>query len=141
MQKSSITISLFSDKSQTVSQSGRGRQSPRKSPHRQLPLFDSTQPKQDYPLRIEALPDIFQWWSARRYLLIHKESGLRVPGSFILTEAQRIQKATQCWDWTVNTHDRKVACALNLLALAEIICTQSSRKALIEDSQDNGGEA
>ncbi len=101
------------------------RRSPQKSPHRQLPLFDSPQQEQDYPLVIELLPDALQWWNETRYSLIHKDSGLRVPGSFNETEARRIQEVSKDWDWTVDTRDRKVACGLNLLALAEIVCSPS----------------
>jgi len=75
-------------------------------------------------LTIEALPDALQWWDETRYWLIHKDSGLRVPGSFNETEARKIQGLTKDWDWTVDTRDRKVACGLNLLALAEIVVCQ-----------------
>lgn len=105
------------------SKQSRGR-SPRKSSHRQLPLFNSSQNKQDYPLKIELLPDALQWFDEVRYLLIHKDSGLRVPGSFNEKEALKIQEVSKDWDWTVDTRDRKVACGLNLLALAEIVVCQ-----------------
>lgn len=104
------------------------RRSPQKSPHRQLPLFDSPQPVQNYPLAIERLPEQLQWWDEIRYWLIHKESGLRVPGSFNDKEARKIQEVTRDWDWTIDTRDRKVTCGLNLLALAEGICQQSGQK-------------
>lgn len=99
--------------------------SPQKSAHRQLALFDSPQQDHDYPLTIELLPDALQWWDETRYLLIHKDSGLRVPGCFNETEARKIQEVSKDWDWSVNTSDRKVACGLNLLALAEIVCSPS----------------
>lgn len=99
--------------------------SPQKSPHRQLPLFDSPQQEPDYPLTIELLPDALQWWNETRYLLVHKDSGLRVPGSFNEREARKIQEVSKDWDWTVDTSNRKVACGLNLLALAEIVCSPS----------------
>ena len=89
---------------------------------RQLPLFNSPQSTQNYPLTIEALPDALQWWNEVHYWLIHKDSGLRVPGNFTEKEALKIQEASKCWDWTVDTRDQKVACGLNLLALAEIVC-------------------
>jgi hypothetical protein len=57
-------------------------ESPQKSPHRQLPLFNSPQPAQAYPLTIEALPDALQWWNETRYWLIHKDFGLRVSWKF-----------------------------------------------------------
>jgi len=60
-------------------------------------------------------------------LLIHKDSGLRVPGSFSEREARKIQEVSKDWDWSVDTRDRKVACGLNLLALAEGICQQSQQ--------------
>jgi hypothetical protein len=118
------TISPLSDKCQTVEQSLQGnvRRSPQKSPHRQLPLFDPLQPEQNYPLEIELLPDALQWWDEPRYWLTHKDSGLRVPGSFNEKEALYIRHFTKDWDWTVDTRDRKVACGLNLLSLAEIVC-------------------
>jgi hypothetical protein len=103
------------------------RRSQQNSPHRQLPLFDSPQPTRDYPLTIEKLPDALQWWDETRYLLIHKDSGLRVPGSFSEREARKIQEVSKDWDWSVDTRDRKVACGLNLLALAEGICQQSQQ--------------
>jgi hypothetical protein len=43
-------------------------------------------------LTIEALPDALQWWDETRYWLIHKDSGLRVPGSFNETEALKSRK-------------------------------------------------
>lgn len=101
--------------------------SPQKSPHRQLPLFNSPQPAQAYPLTIEALPDALQWWNETRYWLIHKDFGLRVPGSFNEKEAREIQEVSKSWDWRVDTRDRKVACGLNLLALAEIVVCQGGK--------------
>jgi hypothetical protein len=85
-------------------------------------------PEGEYPLTIERLPDALQWWSQTRYWIIHKDSTLRVPGSFSLDEARKIQKITQHWDWSIDSRDRKVACGLNLLALAEGICSQSSQQ-------------
>jgi len=90
----------------------------------QLTLWESQQ-KQDYPVSIERLPDDLQWWSESRYWIIHKDSKRRVPGSFSEKEARKIQEATKNWDWRVNSSDRKVACGLNLLALAEGICARS----------------
>jgi hypothetical protein len=86
------------------------------------------QPTQDYPLTIDLLPDTLQWWSEPRYWLIHKDSGLRVPGSFSEKEALHIREVTKHWDWSVDSRDRKVACGLNLLALAEIVCSRSSQQ-------------
>jgi hypothetical protein len=73
------------------------------------------------------LPDALQWFDETRYLLVHKDSGLRVPGSFNEKEALKIQEVSKDWDWTVDTRDRKVACALNLLALVKIVCQQSQQ--------------
>jgi hypothetical protein len=125
-----VILSRSRENYHTVEQSSQKseRRSPQKSPHRQLPLFNSPQPDQDYPLTIEVLPDALQWWDETRYWLIHEASSLRVPGSFSLAEAQKIQKTTQHWDWSVDTRDSKVACGLNLLALAKIICSQSRKK-------------
>ncbi len=128
MHKSFIIVSQLGQDYQSTKQSkglSKGR-SPQKSPPRQLPLF-TPQPTREYPLTIEVLPDNLQWWDETRYLLIHKDSGLRVPGSFNETEARRIQEVSKDWDWTVDTRDRKVACGLNLLALAEIVCQPSQQ--------------
>lgn len=76
----------------------------------------------DNSLQIEHLPDALQWWKEPRYWLIHKESKLRVPGSFTLAESQKIQEVSKDWDWSVESRDRRVACGLNLLALAEVVC-------------------
>jgi len=103
------------------------RQSLQKSPQRQLPLFNLPQATQNYPLTIEALPDALQWWNEVRYWLIHKDSGLRVPGNFSEKEARRIQDVSKDWDWTVDTRNQKVACGLNLLALAEIVVCQGGK--------------
>ncbi len=114
-----------------VAQTGQLRQSERRSPQAQycqLPLFDTPQPRREYPLTIEMLPDSLQWWDEIRYWLVHKESGLRVPGSFSKSEAQKIQEVSKDWDWTVDTRDRKVACGLNLLTLAEIVCSRLSQQ-------------
>jgi hypothetical protein len=125
LQKSSpCQLPLFDlIKSNIVLKEGRQKSSPC-----QLPLFDSPQPTQDYPLTIEVLPDALQWWDETRYLLIHKDSGLRVPGSFNEKEALHIREITKHWDWSVDSRDRKVACGLNLLALAEIVCSRSSQQ-------------
>jgi hypothetical protein len=78
------------------------------------------------------LPDALQWWNETRYRLIHKASDLRIPGSFNEREARKIQEISKNWDWQVDTSDRKVACGLNLLALAEGICSKAIQQ---------GGEA
>jgi glutathionylspermidine synthase len=122
-----ISTAIVARKSQAKPSRKEGR-SPQKSPHRKLTLFNPPQPTCEYPLTIEVLPDALQWWDETRYLLIHKDSGLRVPGSFSEKEARKIQEVGKNWDWTVDTRDRKVACGLNLLALAEIVCSQSSQE-------------
>jgi hypothetical protein len=86
----------------------------------QLTLWKSPQPK--HPLRIERLPDTLQWWDEERYWLIHEASGLRVPGAWSLAEARLIQDLSKHWNWSVDDRDRKVACGLQLLALAEAVC-------------------
>ena len=98
--------------------------------YQQLKISEPRQntPEGEYPLTIERLPDALQWWSQTRYWIIHKDSTLQVPGSFSLDEARKIQKITQHWDWSIDSRDRKVACGLNLLALAEGICSQSSQQ-------------
>jgi|GEM_PF-5032796 len=90
---------------------------------RQLDLWESQKENAEYPLRIELLPPALQWWDEPRYWLIHEASSLRVPGSFSKSEAQKIQEVSKSWDWRVDTRDQKVACGLNLLALAEIVCS------------------
>jgi hypothetical protein len=94
--------------------------------YKQLKIWEPIQntPEREYPLSIERLPDALQWWSEARYWVIHKVSNLRVPGSFSLTEAKKIQEITKNWNWSVDTRDRKVSCGLNLLALAEGICSK-----------------
>lgn len=129
-QNSFIIVSQLGQDCHTVEQSVqefKGR-SPRKSPHRQIPLFNPLQPTQDYPLTIELLPEALQWWDEVRYLLVHKNSGLRVPGSFNEKEARKIQEVSKDWDWTVDSSDRRVACGMNLLALAEVVCSRSSQQ-------------
>ncbi len=122
-----ISTAIVARKSQAKPSRKEGR-SLQKSPRRQLPLFNPPQLTRDYPLTVEVLPDNLQWWHETRYWLIHKESDLRVPGSFSESEAQKIQEITKDWDWTVDTRDRKVACGLNLLTLAEIVCSRLSQQ-------------
>jgi hypothetical protein len=117
-----ISVTIVTRESQ-AKQSRKAR-SPQKSPNRQLNLFNPPQQRSDdYPLKLELLPDKLQWWDEKRYWLIHEASNLRVPGSFSESEAQKIQEISKSWDWNVDTRDRKVACGLNLLALAEIVCS------------------
>lgn len=81
-----------------------------------------------HPLKIERLPDTLQWWDEERYWLIHEASGLRVPGSFSIAEAQHIRAISKDWDWRVDIRDRKVACGIRLLSLAEAVCKRSLQR-------------
>lgn len=83
-------------------------------------------PPQKYPLQIERLPDALQWWDEVRYWLIHQESRLRVPGSFTKKEAQHIREISKDWNWSVGG-DRRVACGIQLMALAESLCKRGGK--------------
>lgn len=84
-------------------------------------------PENEYPLRIEQLPPALQWWKEEHFWLFHVETGLRVPGTWSLNEAELIQDLSRQWDWRVDK-DRRVACGLQLSALAEAICKRSSHQ-------------
>ena len=94
--------------------------------YQQLKISEPRQntPEGEFPLSIERLPDALQWWDEPRYWVVHKVSQLRVPGSFSLNEARKIQEITKNWNWSIDSRDRKVSCGLNLLALAEGICSK-----------------
>ncbi len=79
------------------------------------------------PLHIEKLPEALQWWDEERFWLVHTESGLRVPGSWSAAEAQEILDLSKNWNWSLDGN-RRVPCALQLMALAESICKRSSQK-------------
>ena len=102
------------------------KQSQRRLPRaKQLTIWEPPQSK--HPLKVERLPDALQWWDEERYWLIHQESALRVPGSWSLAEAELIQDLSKGWDWSINGRDRKVACGLKLMALAEAVCSRSAK--------------
>jgi hypothetical protein len=110
-----------------VAQKLQVKQSQRRSPRgEQLTLWKSPQP--EHPLRIECLPDVLQWWDEERYWLVHEASGLRVPGSWSLAEAELIQDLSKHWDWSVDDCDHKVACGIQLLSLTEAVCSRSAAK-------------
>ena len=91
-----------------------------------MDLWESQQkPETAYPLKIEPLPPAFQWWEEEHFWLIHIQSGLRVPGTWSLDEAELIQDLSQQWDWLVDK-ERRVASGLQLMALAEAVCKRSS---------------
>jgi hypothetical protein len=119
-----ISVDIVTRESQ-ANQSRKAR-SPQKSPHRQLNLFNPPQQRSDdYPLKLELLPDNLQWWNETRYWLIHKDSGLRVPGSWSLEEAEELQDLSKNWNWNLDK-ERRVDCGLQLMALGESICKRSS---------------
>ena len=104
------------------------RLSPRTPQPKQLSLWEPQQkPETEYPLKIEPLPSALQWWEEERFWLFHIQTGLRVPGTWSLEEAELIQDLSRQWDWRVDK-DRRVACGLQLLALAEAVCKRSYRK-------------
>ena len=80
--------------------------------YEQLKLWQLSQAEvePEYPLHTEPLPSALQWWDEERFWLVHSATGLRVPGS-----------------WTVDK-ERRVACGLQLMALAEAVCKRSSQK-------------
>jgi hypothetical protein len=93
-----------------------------------LPLrTPQIKPGAEYPLRIEALPPSLQWWDKERFWLVHSASGLRVPGSWTVDEAELILDLSRKWDWSIDK-ERRVACGLQLMALAEAVCKRSSQK-------------
>jgi len=92
---------------------------------RQLSLPLVSAQKQEYPLTIELLPPALQWWEQPRYWVIHAASGLRVPGSWSLKEAEEIQDLSKDWRWNLD-RERRVDCGLQLMALAEVVCKRSS---------------
>lgn len=86
------------------------------------------------PLSIELLPEKLQWWDEERYWLIHRDTGLRVPGSWSIQEALEIQKLSRDWDWTVDPKSRIPNCQHEILNLCVRICdrktTQGNQKRL-----------
>ena len=99
-----------------------------RSEGRQLTVWESQQkPETEYPLKIEPLPPALQWCGQERFWLIHIESGLRVPGSWTVDEAELILDLSRKWDWSIDKQ-RRVVCGLQLLALAEAVCKRSSSR-------------
>jgi hypothetical protein len=111
-----------------VAQKPRKGQSPRQAQSKQLHLWESPQakPETEYFLHMESLPPALQWWEEERFWLIHSASGLRVPGSWSIDEAQSILDLSRNWDWSIDK-DRRVACGLQLMTLAEAICKRSQK--------------
>lgn len=91
-------------------------------------------PVTDCPLSIELLPEKLQWWDEERYWLVHKATGLRVPGSWSLPEALEIQESSKHWDWTVDPKSRIPNCQQQILDLCVRVCdrktTQVNQKRL-----------
>jgi hypothetical protein len=115
----------------------RPRESAAKTTARIRRKFDRENPPQEstalfaaridrLPLHIEKLPEPLQWWHEPRYWLIHAESGLRVPGSWSEQEAQEILDLSKDWNWSIDDN-RRVACGLQLMALAEAVCKRSGK--------------
>jgi hypothetical protein len=78
-----------------------------------------------YPLLIQPLAGSERIFPELAYRLIHRESGLQVPGQFTKQEAESIRTVTQNWDWSVDKH-RKPACAARLLHFLEQLCSSPS---------------
>lgn len=87
----------------------------------QLNLLSLLKPQKP-ALRIQAIPAEVAIDSSERFLLIHQQSGLRIPGEFTRCEAEQILKVTHDWDWEVNPVTRKPGCRHRLLWLLESIC-------------------
>jgi hypothetical protein len=90
-----------------------------------LPRVSPQKRNEEYPLKLELLPDNLQWWNEPRYWLIHEASNLRVPGSWSLKEAKELQDLSKNFNWNLDK-ERRVDCGLQLIALAEAICKKSS---------------
>lgn len=92
----------------------------------QFSLVEPPHPQAEQPLRIERLPNALQWWDEERHWLVHDASGLQVPGSWSLAEAKLIQDLSKEWNWSVDSN-RRVACGVQLMALAEAVCQRSAK--------------
>jgi hypothetical protein len=73
-------------------------------------------------LKIELVPPQLSVDTAERFIVIHQESGLSIPGQFTKSEAEAILSATENWDWSLGK-DRIPVCSHYLLALLEEICS------------------
>ncbi len=103
--------------------------SPQKSPQaEQLSLFTPANPQDSADLRIEPVPEALQWHPEPRYWLVHQESGLRVPGTWSLEEAQIILYLSEGWDWVVDPPSRIPACQGQILALCEAVCDREIQR-------------
>jgi hypothetical protein len=85
-------------------------------------------PTPSYPLSIELLPQRLQWWDEDRYCLIHKATGLRIPGSWSISEALEIQESSRYWDWQVDPKSRIPNCQQQILDLCVRVCNKSNQK-------------
>lgn len=74
-----------------------------------------------YPLVIQIIPPDERILPELSSRLIHRESGLQLPGHFTQTEANLIQKVSQYWDWSIDKNNRP-ACAARLLQYLEQLC-------------------
>jgi hypothetical protein len=88
--------------------------------------YEQSTPEPKNPLHTEPLPPRLQWWDKERFWLIHSASGLQVPGTWTADEAELILDLSRNWNWSIDG-DRRVACGLQLIALAEAVCTRSSQ--------------
>jgi hypothetical protein len=75
----------------------------------------------DYPLQIQPIPESERISLELGCSLIHRESGLHIPGQFTSEDATLIQAVTQDWDWRIEKNN-KPACAAQLLQFLQAIC-------------------
>lgn len=112
-----------------VAQPASSKQSKGRSPQaKQLCLFTLANTQSAADLRIEPVPEALQWHPEPRYWLVHQESGLRVPGTWSLEEAQIILHLSEGWDWTVDPPSRIPACQGQILALCEAVCDREIQR-------------
>lgn len=79
-----------------------------------------------YPLSIELLPQQLQWWDEPRYWLIHEVTGLRMSGSWSISESLEIQEFSRYWDWTVDPKSRIPNCQHEILNLCVQVCDRKT---------------
>lgn len=82
------------------------------------PLLSETS---DYPIQIQAISEGERISPALNCHLIHRETGLQIPGQFTAEEASRIQTVTQSWDWRMEKGN-KPGCASPLLPFLQALC-------------------
>jgi len=75
----------------------------------------------DYPLQIQPIPESERISLELDCSLIHRETGLYIPGQFTSEDAALIQAVTQDWDWHIEKNN-KPACAAQLLPFLQAIC-------------------